>query len=104
MKKFFVSGVLLIAVTLTTTVSAEHTKVEYSPGFAALDLVIYRPIGIAATIAGGALFAGLSPLTAIAEISPPHDAFDKTVDFMVIKPFNYTFSRPLGEWEWPVDE
>ena len=69
---------------------------NYEPGFALVDVVILRPLGLAFTIAGTGLFIGLSPLTALAHISPPHDAFKKVADVLIIAPGAYTFSRPVG--------
>ncbi len=60
------------------------------------DIVLYRPFGLVTTIAGAALFAGISPLTALADISPPHDAFDIAAETLVITPYKFTFERPLG--------
>ena len=70
---------------------------DYEPGFALVDVVILRPLGLAFTIAGTGLFIGLSPLTALAHISPPHDAFKKVADVLIIAPGAYTFSRPVGD-------
>lgn len=86
----------------TTSVVAQNT-IEYSPGFAIVDLLLYRPLCVVATVAGSALFVGFSPFTALAQISPPHDAFERTADFLVLAPYQYAFSRSLGEWEL-VDE
>ena len=97
MKKILMISTLLINFTFTTTVRAE-AHIDYSPGFAIVDLLIYRPIGLVATAVGTGLFVGFSPLTAFSQISPPHDAFEKTADFLVVAPFEHTFSRPLGEW------
>jgi hypothetical protein len=63
------------------------------------DVIIIRPVGFAATLAGGALFVGLSPLTALASMPAPHDAFPKLAAILVGAPFSYTFERPLGYFE-----
>jgi hypothetical protein len=60
------------------------------------DVIIVRPLGFAATLAGGALFVGLSPLTALADIPKPHNAFEKVGGLLVAAPYAYTFERPLG--------
>ncbi|MGJ0485098.1 MAG: hypothetical protein ACR65R_11280 [Methylomicrobium sp.] len=67
------------------------------PAFTLLDILIYRPIGLAATIAGLGLFVGISPLTALASIPRPHDAFPQAFDILVNTPGAYTFIRPLGD-------
>ncbi len=63
------------------------------------DVILVRPVGVAATVAGTAAFIGLSPLTAIAAIAEPHDAFEQMADIMIMKPARFTFQRPLGEWD-----
>ncbi|MEQ1635778.1 MAG: hypothetical protein ABL903_03740 [Methylococcales bacterium] len=67
------------------------------PGFVLLDVLVYRPVGLVATLVGGAVFAGISPLTALASIPAPHDAFNKTFNVLVLAPAAYTFIRPVGE-------
>ena len=99
MKKRIFS-LLLGTLIISAPVNAEEPviKIDYSPAFALIDLILYRPVGVAATVAGSALYVGLSPLTAVAQISPPHDAFEKMADILVMPPIDYTFKRPLGEW------
>ena len=65
-------------------------------GLNILDIAFYRPVGLLATVIGSGLFIGLSPLTAFASISPPHDAFYRAAGILVIAPGKYTFDRPLG--------
>jgi hypothetical protein len=71
------------------------------PAFTLLDILIYRPIGLAATLAGVGLFVGISPLTALASIPRPHDAFPQAFDILVNTPAAYTFTRPLGDRSIP---
>ncbi len=80
---------------LACTPSA-HSAESQVPGIYFFDIVFYRPAGFVATIAGSALFVGMMPLTAVAAISPPHDAFDKVANTLVMPPVNFTFNRPLG--------
>lgn len=65
--------------------------------FVLFDVIVYRPLGLVATIVGSALYVGLSPFTALASIPPPHDAFAKVGDILVVAPAAYTFQRPLGK-------
>jgi hypothetical protein len=60
------------------------------------DVVFVRPLGFAGMLAGGALFIGLSPLTALADIPEPHNAFERVGGLLVGAPYAYTFVRPLG--------
>lgn len=67
-----------------------------SQGLPLFDILLYRPLGLVATIAGSAIFAATSPLTAFANISPPHDAFEIAGGILVVAPAKFTFDRPLG--------
>lgn len=60
------------------------------------DVLIYRPIGLAMTVAGAALFAAMSPMLAIANLSSSNDAFTDAKDSLIMTPYNFTFNRPLG--------
>ncbi len=60
------------------------------------DVIFVRPVGVVGFLAGGVLFVGLSPLTALANIPEPHNAFDKVGAVLVGIPYSYTFVRPLG--------
>ncbi|MGR8934449.1 MAG: hypothetical protein ACU837_08695 [Gammaproteobacteria bacterium] len=72
-------------------------EVTPDPGFVLLDIILYRPAGLAITAVGTAVFVGMSPLTAMASIAPPHDAFDKTYKVLIRAPMRYTFVRPVGD-------
>lgn len=65
----------------------------------AVDLGL-RPVSFAGMLAGTALYVGLSPLTAIAAIPAPHDAFELFADLMIVKPAKYTFVRPVGDYTY----
>ncbi len=62
------------------------------------DVIFVRPAGLVGTLAGGALFVGLAPLSALASIAPPHDAFPKVGVILVGIPYSYTFERPVGSF------
>lgn len=99
MKKLLRIALLLVANTFSTFTSAAPAQsVEaVDPGFVILDVLVYRPLGAVATLVGGAVFIGMSPLTAFASIPAPHDAFDKTFKILVAAPAAYTLLRPLGD-------
>lgn len=61
-----------------------------------VDLIILRPITLAATLAGTGLFVGFAPFTAMASIAPPHDAFARAANALIATPACHTFNRPLG--------
>ena len=76
---------------------------DYNPFFVPFDLLITRPLGLAATIAGSAIFVVMSPFTALSSIAPPHDAFERVADVLVVVPATYTFLRPMGKFLCPGD-
>ncbi len=55
-----------------------------------LDLVITRPLGLVAVIAGSAAFVVSLPFTI------PSSSVDRAAEELVKKPVRYTFKRPLG--------
>ena len=57
------------------------------------DLAISRPVGIAVTAVGGALFVVSLPF-ALASGS-----VKETADVLVGQPFRFTFTRPLGDFK-----
>lgn len=76
----------------------QPTQADNSPSLGKLyaDILIYRPIGFAMTMAGAAVFVATSPMLAVANLAPPHDAFDHASDMMIKTPYKFTFERPLG--------
>lgn len=97
LKKIVISITLLSIVTFSVPSAANETEQQsYDPLFALADVAILRPIGLAFTIVGSALFVGISPLTALSSIAPPHDAFKKTAYALVMTPVRFTFVRPVG--------
>jgi len=76
-------------------------KSDYNPYFVPFDLLITRPLGLAATVTGTALFVVMSPFTALSSIAPPHDAFERVADVFIIVPATYTFLRPMGKFLCP---
>lgn len=100
MKKI-ISFVILLSITSCFTAAHAASIEESDPGFVILDVLLYRPLGLVTTVIGTAVFIGLSPLTALASIPEPHDAFDKTSKILVLGPGAYTFIRPLGNRDFP---
>lgn len=96
LKKFIISFTLISVISFSVPAFAEQDPQKYNPLFALMDVVILRPMGLCATILGSALFVGLSPVTALAQITPPHDAFSQMGHILVMTPVDFTFSRPIG--------
>lgn len=76
---------------------------KYNPIFVPFDLLIFRPVSLAVTVAGTALFVAMSPITALSSIAPPHDAFERVADVFIVVPATYTFLRPMGQVLCPGD-
>ncbi len=61
-------------------------------GKMAADALIGRPLGLCATLIGGAVFVVSLPFSALGGNITP--AFD----YLLADPFRFTFSRPLGDF------
>ena len=95
---------------LSVAFAAPGFAANYSGGYKvesdAYDVMIdffLRPVGFAATIIGAGVLVGTSPLTGMASIPSPHDAFGKLANTIVCKPFKWTFERPVGDYRYDVD-
>ena len=103
MKKIFSFTILLSLLAGSPMANAQSPQAA-DPLFVLLDVVVYRPVGVVATAVGTTVFAGISPLLALASIPKPHDAFQKTANILVLAPAAYTFLRPVGDKGFPYDE
>ncbi|MDE2149828.1 MAG: hypothetical protein KGJ55_08360 [Gammaproteobacteria bacterium] len=94
------SGALAILFGFCAAAGAQSYDTTQSPqpasapsaGAMAFDLVVVRPLGIAATAIGTVLFIVNLPLTPF-EKDAPAQPFHR----LVVEPARYTFNRPLGE-------
>jgi hypothetical protein len=93
----FVFAVLFAALTLLppSAAFAQHAKpVTGDRGSdMAVDLVLVRPLGIVATVVGAAGFVLALPFTL------PSGSAGDTAREWVGAPLDYTFKRPLGEFD-----
>ncbi len=95
LKLIILSSALCIS---TPGFAKESTKVD---GYDALvEVLAIRPVSFVGTIVGTALYVGISPLTALASIPAPHNAFKLLADVLVVKPAKFTFVRPIGDYEY----
>lgn len=83
------------------TVTGSKKNADYNPWFVPADILITRPLGLATTLAGTALFLVFSPFTALSAIAPPHDSFERVADVFIVVPATYTFLRPVGKFLCP---
>lgn len=76
----------------TTGIDYESETAGSPSGMAmAADLVIARPLGLAATVLGTVVFVASLPFQALA------GNFSDPARRLVIEPASFTFTRPLGE-------
>lgn len=100
MKKLI--GLALLLTLFSASTSAQTRNVADSdPAFVMMDILLYRPVGLIATVVGTGAFVAISPFTALAAIPAPHDAFVKTGHILIFAPAAYTFIRPIGNREFP---
>lgn len=57
------------------------------------DTILARPLGIASVVIGSALFVVSLPFAALG------GNVKETAKELVVDPFNYTFQRPVGDFE-----
>jgi hypothetical protein len=100
MKKL-ISLFIVLSLICGSAVAQSPNIAKADPGFVLLDVLLYRPVGLAVTIIGSAVFVGVSPLIALASIPKPHDAFAKMSEILVLAPAGYTFVRPIGDRDFP---
>ncbi len=83
----------LIAVPWTTCLAQERLEQDDDviAGKMAAEVVV-RPLGLAATVIGGAVFIVTSPFSLLGGNVEP--AFN----YLVADPFTFTFNRPLGDF------
>lgn len=87
---------LLLALLIASS-SNGHCQDNVSIGHVYTDIILFRPLGLGMTMTGAALFAAVSPMLAISDLtSASGGAFDQAQNALVMTPFKYTFDRPLG--------
>lgn len=68
-------------------------KESPDPGTMLIDLIVARPLGLLATLGGSAIFIISSPFSVLG--GNAEDAWES----LVTNPAEYTFKRPLGEFD-----
>jgi len=93
MKKMFIILTVCI-ITLTYTIAyAENNNDEWIIG----DVFLARPIGLAAVVFGTAVFVISSPISLLTGDTT------KVAEELIADPWDYTFNRPLGDFEYQTD-
>lgn len=58
-----------------------------------MDAVVMRPLGLAATVLGAVITVVTLPFTL------PTGSADDAAHYMIVEPAEYTFNRPLGDFD-----
>jgi hypothetical protein len=93
MKRLFIILVAAIVFLTGTIAFAESGKDENIVA----DVLVIRPVGLATIVAGTAIFLVSLPVALIT------NDVSTTAKQLVVKPVNYTFDRPLGDFNYQTD-
>ena len=87
------TALALIAVPCTACLAGEMDQdSDLVAGKMAADGLIVRPLGVCATVIGGAIFVVSLPFSALGGNTKP------AYDYLLADPFKFTFNRPLGDF------
>ncbi len=88
---------LLAVVLLATPCAAQADDPDTISGDKGTDMlvdaVLMRPLGLAATVLGAAVTLATLPFTLAT------GSADEAARYMIVEPAEYTFDRPLGEFD-----
>ena len=84
---------ILLALMIIFTSSAVFAKDKPDAGAIIGDMILLRPLGICTLVVGTAFFIVTLPIAVTSQSSK------QTAQVLVADPFNFTFTRPLGEIE-----
>ena len=106
MKSWFIMLLIMVLLSATTIAAAQETikpnetdetnetlEAPNPAGMMLVDAFLLRPLGLAATVLGTAMFIVTLPF------SLPTRSADDAAKALVVKPAKYTFARPLGQVE-----
>lgn len=91
MKTKLVIGICAAALLLTSAPSA--LAEEDQPLAVAADTLVVRPVCLAATVVGSAVFVVSLPVAALSK------SVKQSAKTLVVKPAQATFTRPLGDMD-----
>jgi hypothetical protein len=83
---------LVTAPCMTCFAGQLQTDDEIVAGSMAGDALVARPLGLCATVIGTGIFVVSLPFSLLGRNT------DKAFDYLMADPFQFTFSRPLGEF------
>jgi len=88
-------AILFAAVLALVSVAPAYASGTPDPAAAAADAVLARPLGFAATVIGSAIFVVSLPVAATS------GSIDSAARSLVGRPAEFTFTRPLGNFDYP---
>ena len=91
LKAWLIALVLAVA-PLAATAENNDTVTGDKATDMVVDLVVARPLGLAATVVGTVLTVVALPFTI------PSGSVESSARELIVKPAEYTFNRPLGEF------
>ena len=92
MKKVIVVLITLCIMLSSSMAFADDFKDDVDGFDIAFDSVVFRPLGVVATVGGSILFFISLPISAIT------DSIEPAAELLVKEPYRFTFIRPLGEF------
>ena len=92
MKKILLVGVLILSLILPSVPAFAE---DPPAGVIAADVLFVRPVSFVASILGSVFFVIALP------VSIPSGSVDVVARKMIVEPWKYTFSRPVGEFYDP---
>jgi thioredoxin-related protein len=95
MKKIFI--ILLTFIVFSTPTLAFATDEEDNLNVV-VDAALVRPLGLVSIVLGASLFIVSLPFTAIS------GNIDKSTKVLIIEPIDFTFKRPLGDFDNKTDK
>ncbi|MBW2422631.1 MAG: hypothetical protein JRG86_00185 [Deltaproteobacteria bacterium] len=81
---------VLVLVLLASPAQAENAAARAA--LSTVDVLVLRPVGLGATVAGTLFYTVMLPLSLLTGGEP------QAREVWVLQPFAETFERPLGEW------
>lgn len=97
MKTKLFATVLCVLALLLSTITPASAAGDTAATSVAVDVVVARPVSLAMTIIGSALFLVSLP------VAIPAQSVEKVAHTLVVTPAKDTFTRPLGDFESFLD-
>ncbi|MEQ1591789.1 MAG: hypothetical protein ABL892_05305 [Thiobacillaceae bacterium] len=91
-KKRILMAWVLAAIPLSAVAEHDNTVSGDKATDMVVDIVVVRPLGLVTTVVGAALTVIALPFTL------PSGSVGASAHELIVKPADYTFNRPLGEF------